>query len=55
MIMITHAKIMAQEANDAYGKRECVEKTFQALNSHLGMDKIGITTEKAMHGKGLVS
>ena len=44
----------AQEANDAYAKRDCVEKTFEALKSHLGMDKIGVTTEEAMHGKGLV-
>ncbi len=54
MIMITRDKMTTQESNDAYGKRECVEKTFQALKSHLGMDKIGVTTEEAMHGKGLV-
>ena len=44
----------AQETQEAYTKRDCVEKTFQALKSHLGMDKIGVTTEEAMHGKGLV-
>ena len=54
MIMITRAPMTAQEADDAYAKRDCVEKTFEALKSHLGMDKIGVTTEEAMHGKGLV-
>ena len=54
MIMITRAPMTAQETDDAYAKRDCVEKTFEALKSHLGMDKIGVTTEEAMHGKGLV-
>ena len=54
MITITRARMTAQEANDAYSKRDCVEKTFEALKSHLGMDKIGVTTEEAMHGKGLI-
>ena len=54
MITISRVKMTAQEANDAYSKRDCVEKTFEALKSHLGMDKIGVTTEEAMHGKGLV-
>lgn len=53
-IIMTSAKMTAQETNDYYSKRDCVEKTFQALKSHLGMDKIGVTTEEAMHGKGLV-
>ena len=54
MITISRNQMTAQEANDAYAKRDCVEKTFEALKSHLGMDKIGVTTEEAMHGKGLV-
>ncbi len=54
MITISRIPMTAQEANDAYAKRDCVEKTFEALKSHLGMDKIGVTTEEAMHGKGLV-
>ena len=54
MITISRVRMTAQEANDAYAKRDCVEKTFEALKSHLGMDKIGVTTEEAMHGKGLV-
>ena len=54
MIMVTSERMTAQETDDAYARRDCVEKTFQALKSHLGMDKIGVTTEEAMHGKGLV-
>lgn len=54
MITISRVKMSAQEANDAYAKRDCVEKMFEALKSHLGMDKIGVTTEEAMHGKGLI-
>ena len=54
MITVSRAQMTAQEANDAYAKRDCIEKTFEALKSHLGMDKIGVTTEEAMHGKGLI-
>ena len=54
VILITSDSLTAQETLMAYSKRDCVEKTFQALKSHLGMDKIGVTTEEAMHGKGLV-
>lgn len=54
MIIVTRDEMTAQECMDAYAKRDCVEKTFMALKSHLGMDKIGVTTEEAMHGKGLI-
>ena len=54
MVTVTSESMTAQAANDAYSKRDCVEKTFRALKSHLGMDKIGVTTEEAMHGKGLI-
>ena len=54
MVTISRMQMTAQQANDAYAKRDCVEKTFEALKSHPGMDKIGVTTEEAMHGKGLV-
>ena len=53
-ILISSEEMTAQQAVDAYAKRDCVEKAFEALKSHLGMDKIGVTTEEAMHGKGLV-
>lgn len=54
VILVTSDRLTAQETLAAYSKRDCVEKTFQALKSHLGMDKIGVTTEESMHGKGLV-
>lgn len=54
MIIVTREEMTAQECIDAYSKRDCVEKVFQALKSHLGMDKIGVTAEEAMHGKGLL-
>ena len=53
-VLITRKRMTAQETLDAYAKRDCVEKVFEALKSHLGMDKIGVTTEEAMHGKGLI-
>ena len=53
-VLISRKTMTAQEALDIYAKRDCVEKVFQALKSHLGMDKIGVTTEEAMHGKGLI-
>ena len=53
-ILISSEALTAQQAIDAYAKRDCVEKAFEALKSHLGMDKIGVTTEEAMHGKGLI-
>ncbi len=54
MILLSREKLTAQECLDAYCKRDCVEKVFMALKSHLGMDRIGITTEEGMQGKGLV-
>ena len=53
-ILISSENMTGQQAIDAYAKRDCVEKAFEALKSHLGMDKIGVTTEEAMHGKGLI-
>lgn len=54
VVIVTTDRLTAQQTQDAYAKRDCVEKTFRALKSHLGMDKIGVTTQEAMHGKGLV-
>lgn len=55
IVMVSKDEMTTQEAEDRYHKRDCVEKAFEALKSHLGMDKIGVTTEGAMHGKGGVS
>lgn len=54
IVIITSEHLTAQETVEAYSKRDCVEKTFEALKSHLGMDKIGVSTEAAMHGKGFI-
>ena len=54
MILVTKETASVAETDEASAKRDCVEKAFAALKSHLGMDKIGVTTEEAMHGKGLV-
>ncbi|MCH4034312.1 MAG: transposase [Lachnospiraceae bacterium] len=54
IVMLSRDEMTAQEAEIRYHKRDCVEKAFEALKSHLGMDKIGVTTEEAIHGKGLV-
>ena len=54
IVMLSRDEMTAQEAEMRYHKRDCVEKAFEALKSHLGMDKIGVTTEEAIHGKGLV-
>jgi hypothetical protein len=35
-----------QETNDAYAKKDCFEKVFQALKNHIGMDKIGVTSRR---------
>ena len=53
-VLVSSEKITAQQAIDAYSKRDCVEKMFEALKSHMGMDKIGVSSEEAMHGKALV-
>ena len=53
-ILVSRKAVTAQDALKAYSLRDCVEKVFAALKSHLGMDKIGVTTEEAMHGKGLI-
>ena len=54
IVMLSRDEMTAQEAEIRYHKRDCVEKAFEALKSHLGMDKISVTTEEAIHGKGLV-
>lgn len=54
IVMVSKDEMTAQEAEDRYHKRDCVEKAFEALKSHLGMDKIDVTTEEAMHGKGCI-
>ena len=54
IIITTEENMSTQEYINAYSKRNCVEKVFTSLKSHPGMDKIGVTTEKTMHEKGLL-
>ena len=54
MILVTKETASVAETDESSAKRDCVEIAFAALKSHLGMDKIGVTTEEAMHGKGLI-
>ena len=51
IVMVSKDEMTAQEAEDRHHKRDCVEKAFEALKSHLEMDKIGVTAEETMHGK----
>ena len=39
-ILLSSERLSCTEAADAYSKRDCVEKTFRALKSSLGMDTI---------------
>lgn len=53
-ILMSDEEMTAAEAYAAYSKRDCVEKVFQALKSHMGMTKYGVSSEERMHGKALV-
>ena len=53
-ILVTSDKMTAPEAIKAYSKRDCVEKVFLALKSFLGMNKIGVQTDEAIHAKSLI-
>ena len=50
-ILVTSDEMTVKEAVCAYSKRDSVEKVFESLKSHLGMDKIGVHTEESMQGK----
>ena len=50
-ILIDRNKTMFHETIDSYMKSNCVEIVFEPPKSHLEIDKIGVTTEEAMHGK----
>ena len=53
-VLVTSQKMTAFEARTAYSKRDCVEKTFRALKSSLGMDKLGVFSDQSIHGKSLI-
>lgn len=54
MVLVSSEKMTASEALDAYSKRDCVEKVFLSLKSHLGMDKYGVHSDDAIHGKSQI-
>lgn len=53
-ILLSSQDISTVESIDAYHKRDCVEKVFQALKSSLGMEKIGVASDDNLHGKSLI-
>ena len=52
-VLASSSEMSGAEAVEAYARRDCVEKVFLTLKSHLGMDKYGVQTEAAMHSKAL--
>ena len=52
--MLSSRNITAQEVINIYAQRYCVERIFQTLKSHLGMNQFGVSSEEAIHGKGLI-
>ena len=53
-ILVGDQKLSAVEAKQAMSKRDCVEKTFEALKSSLGMEKYGVYTGNSIFGKSLI-
>ena len=53
-IIVSSCELSAAELLMRYSKRDCVEKVFMALKSHLGMDKPGVHTDDALHAKSMV-
>lgn len=54
IIQLSSREMTAQDAINNYAKRYCVERVFQTLKSHLGMDQFGVSSEEAILGKGLI-
>lgn len=53
-VLVTSKAVSGTEAIEAYSKRDCVEKVFQALKSWLGMDKLGVHFDDSIHSKSLI-
>lgn len=53
-LLVSSQKMDILEARNAYAKRDCVEKVFQALKSSLGMDEIGVASDDNIQGKSLI-
>ena len=54
MVIVSSENLSAMQMMQAMSKRDCVEKTFRALKSSLGMDKMGVHFEPSMHTKSLI-
>ena len=54
MVLVSSEPMSAKEAMLAMSRRDCVEKTFRALKSSLGMDKMGVHFEPSLHTKSLI-
>ena len=53
-LLVSSREMDVTEARNAYSKRDCVEKVFQALKSSLGMDEIGVASDNNIQGKSLI-
>ena len=53
-ILASSKETTAKESREAYSKRDCVEKVFQALKTSMGMDVIGVACDDSIHGKSLI-
>lgn len=54
IVYVSDQEMTAAETIETLVRRDGVEKTFRALKSRLGMDKIGVHSENSMHAKNLI-
>lgn len=52
-VVVSSSELSAEELLMRYSKRDCVEKVFSALKSHLGMDELGVHSDEALHSKSM--
>ena len=50
-VMVSSIKLTCEQAVEAYSKRDCVEKTFRALKSNLGLEALRNHSDDAIDGK----
>ena len=54
IVYVGSQEMTAAQAITALSRRDSVEKVFMALKTFLGMDKLGVDAESAMHTKSLI-
>ncbi|WP_406041728.1 transposase [Succinimonas sp.] len=54
IVYVSDQEMTAAETIETLVRRDGVEKTFRALKSRLGMDKIGVHSENSMQAKNLI-